>query len=271
MPRDKRPFIMVVDTMPEHPKVEALSDSAFRLLIETWCYCSRQLNDGRLSAVAWARRGTVKARGELEAEGLVEAADDGYVQVHDWTQHQRTAAEVAELSEKRAAAGAAGGKAKAAKRVASGTAIAKQMPSKPLAKPYQSSSRVEKSRVETTASGGAAPQHDPGNGLAIASAVGGRTAQDLLAEWIDHCPERPPSRVIGQVAKELQGCLNDGLPYEAVRAGLAQWQRRGLHPSTISSVIHELRTAAASPIRPRNGGPDLDAAMARAQAREATA
>jgi hypothetical protein len=100
-------------------------------------------------------------------------------------------------------------------------------------------------------------------------ASGGRTAQVLVAEWIDHCPERPPSRVIGQVAKELAGCLNDGIPYEAVRAGLQQWQLRGLHPSNIASVVHELRTVGASPIRPRNGGPDLDAAMARAQAREA--
>lgn len=271
MPRDKRPFIMVVDTMPEHPKVEALSDAAFRLLLETWCYCSRQLNDGRLSAVVWARRGTIDARRELEAEGLVEDAGDGYVQVHDWSQHQRTAAEVADLSEKRAAAGAAGGKAKAAKRVASATAGAKQTPSNGVAKTYQTSSRVEESREETTASGGAAPQRDPGKALASASVSAGPTAQDLVAEWIDHCPERPPSRVIGQVAKELAGCLNDGIPYEAVRAGLAQWQRRGLSPSLIASVVHELRTSGASPIRARNGGPDLDAAMARAQAREATA
>ena len=269
MPKDKRPFIMVTDTMPEHPKVEALSDSAFRLLVETWCYCSRQLNDGRLTEVAWSRRGTVKARRELEAEGLVEDAGDGYVQVHDWAEHQRTAAQVAELSEKRASAGAAGGKAKAAKRVASAVASAKQTPSKTVANLYQTSSRVEKSREELP-SGGAAPQPDPGK--ALASATGGRTAQDLVAEWIDHCPERPPSRVIGQVAKELGACLNDGIPYEAVRTGLQQWQLRGLHPSVIASVVHEMRTASTTPPRPRNGaGPDLDAAMARAQAREATA
>lgn len=271
MPRDKRPFIMVADTMPEHPKVEALSDAAFRLLVTTWCYCSRQFNDGRIAAAAWSRRGTPKARRELEAAGLVELTEDGWVQVHDYTEHQRTAAEVQELSDKRAAAGAAGGKAKAANRLASASskpvASAKQNASNPVANGWQSSSRVEKSREETTASGGAAPQRETSKELANAS--DGPTAQTLLAEWIDHCPERPPSRIVGQVAKELQGLLNDNLPYEAVRNGLAQWQRRGLHPSAIASVVHEMRTAGASPIRPRNGGPDLDAAMARAQAREA--
>lgn len=265
---------MVTDTMPEHPKIEALSDAAFRLLLETWCYCSRQLNDGRLSAVAWQRRGSPRARRELEDEGLVDEAGDGWVQVHDWAEHQRTAAEVRDLSEKRAAAGAAGGRAKAANRVskpvASAKQVAKQTPSKPVANGQQSSSRVEESRVEL-ASGGAASQRGAGNGLANASDL--PTAQTLLAEWIDHCPERPPSRVVGQVAKELAGLLNDGLPYEAVRAGLAQWQRRGLNPSLIASVVHEMRTAGGRPPtgRTSTNGLDLDAAMARAQAREATA
>ena len=275
MPRDKRPFIMVTDTMPEHPKIEALSDAAFRLLVTTWCYCSRQLNDGRITRAAWNRRGTPKARRELEAERLVEDAGDGWVQVHDWSEHQRTAAEVQELSEKRAAAGAAGGKAKAANRLANAAskpvASAKQTPSNGVAKTYQSSSRVEESREETTASGGAAPQRETGK--VLASASDGPTAQTLVAEWIDHCRERPSSRVVGQVAKEVGGLLNDGLPYEAVRAGLQQWQIRGLHPSTIASVVHEMRNGSGRPARPTTtpGGFDPAAALARARAAQESA
>lgn len=269
MPKDKRPFIMVTDTMPEHPKVEALSDAAFRLLVTTWCYCSRQMNDGRITAAAWTRRGTPKARRELEAAGLVEL-EDGMAVVHDYTEHQRTAADVQELTEKRAAAGAAGGKAKAAKRLAAATsnglASAKQNASNGLANDQQTSSRVEERRGEQIASGG--PNEPAVSGKVLASASNEPTAQTLVAEWIDHCPERPPSRVIGQVAKELQGMLNDGLPYPAVRAGLQQWQQRGLHPSTLASVVHEMRTATGRPARPATspGGFDPAAAIARAAA-----
>lgn len=275
MPRDKRPFIMVTDTMPEHPKIEPLSDSAFRLVVTTWCYCSRLMNDGVMTRAAWVRRGTPKARRELEEAGLVEDAGDGMVRIHDYTQHQRTAAEVQALSDKRAAAGAAGGKAKAANRLASATskplASAKQKPSKSLANGYQTSSRVEKRREETTASGGAAPQRETSKGLANAS--DGPTVQDLVAEWIDHCPGgRPKGSIVGMVAKRLQALVNDGADYAELRTALQHWQQRGLHPSALDAVFHELRTAGASPNRANSrpvtspGGFDPAAALARAQA-----
>ncbi len=123
MPRDPRTYITVHDGMPEHPKIEPLSDAAFRLLVTTWCWCSRQQTDGHVPAAVWARRGTTRTRGELMAVGLVEAVPNG-VTVHDYTEHQRTADEIAELRAKRAEAGKRGGLAKAA---------GKQAPSKPLA------------------------------------------------------------------------------------------------------------------------------------------
>jgi hypothetical protein len=99
--------------MPEHPKVEGLSDAAFRLLVTSWCWSSRQLTDGRIPATSWAKRGTAKARRELVAAGLAEVGDDGTVQLHDYLEHQRSAAEVAALREKRREAGRRGGTAKA--------------------------------------------------------------------------------------------------------------------------------------------------------------
>jgi hypothetical protein len=66
------------------------------------------------------------------------------------------------------------------------------------------------------------------------------TSQTLVAEWIDHCAEKPPSRVIGHIAKETKAMLDDGIAYERVRAGLAEWNARGLHPSTLPSIVHEL-------------------------------
>lgn len=68
------------------------------------------------------------------------------------------------------------------------------------------------------------------------------SAQTLLGEWIDHCTQPPPGRVKGQVASELKKMLDEGIDYERVRQGLASWQQRGLHPSTLASVVHELAT-----------------------------
>ncbi len=110
---DERTYIRLHDGMPDHPKIDGLSDKAFRLLVETWCWCSRHLTDGRVPAVTWRKRGTPRARRELEAAGLAVRAPDGAILMHDYLQHQRSADEVAQLREKRRQAGSQGGKAAA--------------------------------------------------------------------------------------------------------------------------------------------------------------
>ena len=124
---DDRTYIRVHDGLDENHKIEGLSDSAFRLLISSWCYCSRNLTDGRITDAAWKKRGTPKSRRDLIAAGLVEQ-HDGFVQMHDYLRHQRSAAQVAELREQRRAAGKKGGRAKA-----NALANAKQTPSKTVA------------------------------------------------------------------------------------------------------------------------------------------
>lgn len=104
---DLRTYIRVHDGMPDHPKVDGLSDAAFRLLVTTWCWCSRHLTDGRVPAATWKKRGTPKARRELAAAGLVEEVD-GAVQMHDYLEHQRSAEEVREIREARGKGGALG-------------------------------------------------------------------------------------------------------------------------------------------------------------------
>lgn len=90
------------------------------------------------------------------------------------------------------------------------------------------------------------------------------TAQTLVAEWIDHCPEKPPSRVVGQVAKELKSLLSEGIDPHRVRTALAEWNRKGLHPSTLASVVHEIGNRAPA-ARGQQATNDLfDRAMARA-------
>jgi hypothetical protein len=101
---DDRTFIRVHDGMPDHPKIEGLSDKAFRLLIETWCWSSRHHTNGRMKPETWARRGTAKARAELVDAGLVEV-DNGHVDMHDYLDWQRSAEQVAEYVEQKRRSG----------------------------------------------------------------------------------------------------------------------------------------------------------------------
>jgi hypothetical protein len=79
------------------------------------------------------------------------------------------------------------------------------------------------------------------------------TAQALLGEWIDHCPQRPPKQVLGQVAKMLGSLLGEGYAPEQVRRGLAAWHEKGLHPAALPAVVHEVINTPM-----RRGKPNLD-------------
>lgn len=116
MPRDPRTFITLHDGMPEHHKIEALSDKAFRVLIDLWCWCSRNESDGDVPESVWLKRTTGKARAELLAGGLAKPTEVG-VEMHDYLEHQRSKDEIAELRAKRARAGSLGGKRSAQTRL----------------------------------------------------------------------------------------------------------------------------------------------------------
>lgn len=227
MAADSRTYIRLHDGMPDHPKVDGLSDRAFRLLVESWCWCSRHLTDGRIPATTWKKRGTPAARRELEAAGLIEQVVDGAYVMHDYLEHQRSADEVAAMREQRREAGRAGGKARA-KNQAKSKRAASDLLSESLSK-TQASTETE-TETESTSGGDGEP-----------------SAQPLIAEWLDRCSSRPPGRVIGQVAKELRVMLDEGIPTADVRSGLAAWHHKGLHPATLPSVVHETRTASDRP------------------------
>lgn len=75
------------------------------------------------------------------------------------------------------------------------------------------------------------------------------TAQTLVAEWLDRTTKRPPSTVIGQVAKHTRALLAEGIDPDDVRRGLARWMTKGLHPTTLPAVVNEVMNA--TPARPR--------------------
>ena len=90
------------------------------------------------------------------------------------------------------------------------------------------------------------------------------SAQTLIAEWINHVPKKPPGTLINQVGKQLKAMLAEGLDPADVRAGLALWAGKNLHPSALPSVVNEVMNggnalARASPGRPdqRRNGDDI--------------
>jgi hypothetical protein len=108
MPRDPRTYITVHDGMPDHPKIEVLSDKAFRLLVTCWCWCSQKTTDGFIRESSWTKKGTPATRRELIAEGLVHIVDGG-VEMHDYLEHQRSADEIAEQRATKQESGRLGG------------------------------------------------------------------------------------------------------------------------------------------------------------------
>ncbi|MFC7869676.1 hypothetical protein ACFUS2_00750 [[Kitasatospora] papulosa] len=106
------------------------------------------------------------------------------------------------------------------------------------------------------------------------------TAQTIVGEWLERTPKRPPSSVIGQVSKTIRVLLEEDRidPYD-IRRGIATWMSKGLHPSTLPSVVNQVMNAggpAASRQTPSNslfdettGTTVFDRARARAAARAA--
>lgn len=108
--REEITYILVHDRMPYHRKIRGLSDGAFRLLIECWCWCGENVEtNGVMPADVWATMRTPKARKDLLEKKLVKPVEgeDAY-QIHDWLDIQRSAAEVEALRAQKSKAGQLG-------------------------------------------------------------------------------------------------------------------------------------------------------------------
>lgn len=125
MTKDKRLFAQFTLDFPDGPKIVGLSDAAFRAFVEIVCYSREYLTDGFIAAGVARKRWTADALQELcsnhdERPSLI--AVDGGWRIHDFAKHQMTTADIAV----KRAAGAAGGRAKAAKRLAGATDLPQQ-------------------------------------------------------------------------------------------------------------------------------------------------
>ena len=107
--KDDRLFIRMHVGMPEHPKIEGLSDKAFRLLVETWAWCGRNpQTNGQVPKASWSKRGTTRARRELIDAGLFDDDLTGGAIAHDWDEWQRTWQEIQDAKAEKRDSGAYG-------------------------------------------------------------------------------------------------------------------------------------------------------------------
>ena len=154
--KDKRTYVKVHDGLPDHPKIIEAGGEAGWLYICGLAYASRQLTDGVIpkrlvprltdgskteaSASALVRVG-LWHEGEHDCPSCPAGGPDAYV-VHDYLVHQRSAAEVADISAKRSAAGQRGGKRSGESRRAASEGEANREASA-SAKPKQARSKNE--------------------------------------------------------------------------------------------------------------------------------
>ncbi|MBU6530966.1 hypothetical protein [Streptomyces mayonensis] len=103
--------------------------------------------------------------------------------------------------------------------------------------------------------GAVTPQHpdlgprimDLGNtpsGGASAPAPHAVSANELIAEYAAACTHRPPKDVLSHLAREVRKLLGEGIAPAHIRAGLERHRAKGLHPSTLPSLVHEAMNAA---------------------------
>lgn len=113
MPKDKRLYMTLTIEFPEHPKVEPLSDAAFRAFIEMNCYSRRVDSDGVVPVAVAERRWSKKVLRELvesdPLKPLVVKTDEAFV-IREYSEHQETRQSREDRAEKLRANGAKGGR-----------------------------------------------------------------------------------------------------------------------------------------------------------------
>jgi hypothetical protein len=69
------------------------------------------------------------------------------------------------------------------------------------------------------------------------------TTDELVADWLEHIPKRPPGSVIGRVGKHIKTMLGEGIDPADVRRGVAAWAAKGKDPSALPSIVNEVMNA----------------------------
>ena len=93
-------WVKIDDKLPNHGKVEALSDRAFRIYVTSICYSSANLTDGEITKGSLTKIGaTPKIAEALVAAGLWDTTSRGGWAVHDYLVYNRSKLRVKAISE----------------------------------------------------------------------------------------------------------------------------------------------------------------------------
>lgn len=65
-------------------------------------------------------------------------------------------------------------------------------------------------------------------------------AGQILGAWIDLMPRRPPTRLIGQVSREVKALLDDDFAPQQILEGLDVMTTKGLNPSCLASLVNDV-------------------------------
>ncbi|MEE1941445.1 hypothetical protein V1L54_18880 [Streptomyces sp. TRM 70361] len=101
------------------------------------------------------------------------------------------------------------------------------------------------------------------SGGASAPAPDTVSARHLIGEYAAACAHRPPKDVLGHLGREVSKLLAEGIDPAHIRSGLERHRAKGLHPSTLPSLVHEAMNAnrpAPAAHRPWTNPADVEAA-----------
>jgi hypothetical protein len=255
------------DNFHDHPKVVGLDPAAVGVYVQclTWAHRNTRHTPGpglipdSLPARFGGKRSKVLVATLVE-RGLWEKRDNGWY-IHDFDEYLPDP----KTREARSAAGSAGAAKRWGKKPATSQKVdsnqpsgshdvamdvamdvATDLPSEPMA---NDGSRTDAHREVLRTSPGPTPVPVPSlTGHEDVPAMQ-ESPQTLIAEWLGNCNDRPPKAVIGQVSKQIKGLLDEDIPYDQVRAGLGLWMTKGLHPSTLPSVVNEVMNARPAQTR----------------------
>lgn len=244
-------WFKVDDNFAFHPKVMEAGNAAVGLWVRCGAWSMSHLTDGFVPLeMIKIFKGKKSDADRLVQAGLWIAEEDGY-RFHDWGQYQPTRESVQETR------AAWAERQKRARKLRPTKVSQVSQVSQDDVVPEEGvtrDSRVSHANVtspvtarQTRDSASPVPVPVPdrtkrvSDGARAASAA--PAAQRLLAEWLERCSQRPPSRVIGHLAREIKTLLDDGICEQDIGQGIQNWQAKGLHPSTLASCVHEHRSA----------------------------
>lgn len=241
------PWFKVDDKLHDHRKSRRAKKSAMGVWVLAGSWCMDNLSDGFVPAdvlIRWGTRADAKAL--VEAGLWVEATRDGEKgwQFHDWSRFQPSAAVTAATKAAEQEAGIRGNHLRWHVNRGVTDPDCEYCYRVPDQEPDGVTRDVPESGPESPPIR-PVPVPEPTTESNDSGDRRNSATQALVGEWLEHCAERPPKRVIGQVSRELKVLVvEDQIPVDLVRRGLAAWARKGANPASLASFVHEQQPKA---------------------------